>query len=86
MQCKQGPLATPFFSAMSAPGEIQVFGLGGLTKVEALAGQLAVGLLRFCTIEEANSGEHDVLIGRRATELAKAVLEQVALQSDNAVT
>jgi hypothetical protein len=40
-----GPLAQPAMVTMQSPDGIKVLTLGGLTKVEALAGQIYAGLL-----------------------------------------
>ena len=78
---KNGPLVEPCVVRMETEGLIQFVTLGGLTKVEALAGQIAAGLLSSHNqpIEFPGLGfdaECDQLIAVRTISIAEAILAE----------
>ena len=68
----EGPLAQPLCVTLQTPGAMKILALSGLTKVEALAGQIA-GNLPGLRVGQTNEG-----LARDAVDLAEATLAECA--------
>ena len=76
---KNGPLVEPCVVRMEMPGVIQFVTLGGLTKVEALAGQIVGHLCASDTFQICagmNDKQFAVRVACRATNFAEAILAE----------
>lgn len=72
-----GPLAAPTSLALQGPGGMQTIVMGGLTKVEQLAGQIA-GNLRPDPSLGRNESELDQMLAIRSVNIAEAILAETA--------
>lgn len=72
-----GPLAQPAVVTMAQPGQVKILTIGGLSKVEALAGQIAGHLV--CELSQKDQGAAACdLVATVAFDMAESLLAESA--------